>query len=186
MHSERRMENNAVTLPKSWADFLTDVDSALSRTVNLRCIGGFVLTALYELPRPTGDIDYIEVIPRDAFDEIEKIGGPTSALARKHHLTFQSVGGIADYPDEYESRLEELQLDLHNLKLWVCDRYDLLLSKLSRNSPKDREDAKYLIRKLNLEFGIFNDRWRKEMAPWIANRERHETTVQLWKEYFTK
>jgi hypothetical protein len=125
------------------------------------------------------------VIPRDAFDEIEKAGGTTSPLATKHHLRLQRVG-VADYPDGYVSRLEELQLDLHNLKLWVLDPYDLLLSKLSRNSPKDREDAKYLLRKLNLEFATFNDRWQKEMAPWIANRERHETTVQLWKEYFGK
>lgn len=179
------MASHPMALPKPWADFLKDVDSALSRRVDLRCLGGFVLTTLYGLPRVTGDIDYIEVKPREAVNEIEEVGGPGSALAKKYRVNFQHVG-IADRPEEYESRLQELKLNLRNLKLWALEPYDLLLSKLPRNSPKDREDAKYLIRKLNLEFGIFNDRWQKEMAPWIANRERNETTVQLWKEYFPK
>ena len=141
--------------------------------------------ACYGLPRPTGDIDYIAVVPPDAAAEIALVGGPDSALARKCRVFLQGVG-IADLPDDYESRLRELNLDLGNLKLWVLEPYDLLLSKLPRNGPKDREDAKYLIEKLRLEFAIFYDRWQQEMAPWIPNKERHELTIQLWKEYFPK
>jgi hypothetical protein len=77
-------------------------------------------------------------------------------------------------------------MDLRNLTLWVSEPYDLLLCKLLRNGPKDREDAKYLIQKLRLEFATFCDRWRQEMAPKIPNKDRHELTVQLWKEYFPK
>jgi hypothetical protein len=170
-------------LAKPWPDFLRGVDAALSRPVNLHCIGGFVLTALYEMPRATGDIDYIEVIPSQAAQEVAAAGGPHSPLARKYRLALQKVG-IADVPDGYPSRLEELDFGLRNLKLWVLQPYDLLLSKMPRNSPKDREDAKYLIQKLKLEFGPFYKRWKEEMAPWIANKDRHELTVQLWKEYF--
>ncbi|HEY6273696.1 MAG TPA: DUF6036 family nucleotidyltransferase [Terriglobales bacterium] len=177
--------NDPIELPKPWSDFLKEADSALSQPVSLTCIGGFVLTALYGLPRPTGDIDYIEVQPREAANEIDEVGGPNSALAKKYRVCFQNVG-IAYWPDQYESRIEELKLNLRKLKLWVLEPYDLLLSKVPRNSPKDREDAKYLIRKLNLEFATFNGRWEKEMAPRIGNRERHTLTVDLWKEYFPK
>lgn len=173
-----------ISLPKPWPNFLTGIDAALPRTVNLHCIGGFVLI-LYGIPRSTGDLDYTEVVPRDAAAEVEAIGGKGSALNKKYRLFLQSVG-VHDLPDGYESRLLELRSNLQKLKLSTLEPYDLLLSKLPRNSPKDQEDAKYLIRKLNLQFEIFNSRWTKEMAHWIANRERHELTIKLWAEYFPK
>lgn len=172
-----------VSVGPPWLDFLSAVDSALSRRVQLHCIGGFVLGLVYGMPRPTGDIDYFEVLPRDAGNEVESIAGRESAIAKKHKLFIQAVG-IADLPDGYQARLQELALQLRFLNLCVLDPYDLLLSKVSRNSPKDREDAKYLIRKKQLHFEVLHRRWRDEMAPWIANPERHERTLQLWKEYF--
>lgn len=172
--------------PKPWPEFLKEIDAALSQTVNLHCLGGFVLTALYRIPRVTGDLDYIEVVPLDAADEIEKIGGRDSALFKKYKLYLQRVGGIVDLPEEYQSRLQALELNLEKLKLSALDPYDLLLSKVSRNSPKDQEDAKYLISKLGLEFEIFYGRWQREMSPWIGVRERHELTMQLWEDYFPK
>jgi len=174
-----------LSLSKPWSNFLTAIDNALSQTVNLHCVGGFILTALYGIPRPTGDIDYIKVVPREANQEIQALAGERSALGKKYKLSLQSVG-VYDLPDDYESRLQELPLNLKKLKLWAVDPYDLLLSKLPRNSPKDREDAKYLIRKLGLQFEIFYDRWQKEMAPWIANPDRHELTIKLWADYFPK
>ena len=167
------MDQLTIALPRPWPDFLKEIDEALSRPTTLTCIGGFVLAALYGIPRPTGDIDYIEVMPPDAIHEIEGIGGPRSPLARKYRLALQPVG-VADPPDEYATRLRELYLNLKKLKLQVLDPYDLLLSKLTRNSAKDREDAKYVIRRENLGFGTFYACWSKEMAPWIANRDRHE------------
>jgi len=178
-------ERTADALPKPWPDFLKEIDSAISRPVDLHCIGGFVLTASYGLPRSTGDLDYVQVIPQDAAAEIEDLAGLGSVIARKYRLFLQSVG-IADLPDGYASRAQELQLGLSRLRLWVLEPYDLLLSKLPRNSPKDREDATYLIQKLELDFQTFYSRWQQEMAPWIANRGRHELTIQLWKEYFQK
>jgi hypothetical protein len=175
----------AVSLPKPWPDFLNEVDAQLSQEVNLHCIGGFVLAALYGIPRPTADLDYIQAVPREAADEVEKIAGRGSALCKKYLLFFQRVG-IADLPEEYESRLQELKLNLEKLKLWGLDPYDLLLSKVPRNSPKDQEDAKYLNSIMRLDFKRFQDRWQKEMAPWIPNRPRHNLTMELWKEYFPR
>jgi hypothetical protein len=173
-----------LTLAKPWSDFLTAIDGALSQNVSVTCVGGFVLSALYALPRATGDIDYFDLMPREAIHEVEAIGGRNSAIAKKYGLALQNVGGIADAPEEYRTRLKELGTNLPKLRLWVPDPYDLLLTKLTRNSPKDREDAKYLTGKEKLEFTKFYARWQREMAPWIANRERHELTAQLWKEYF--
>lgn len=142
-----------------------------------------MLTALYGIPRYTADLDYIDVTPRTAANELEKIAGKESALCKKYRLFLQNVA-IADLPEEYESRLQELSVNLEKLKLWVLDPYDLLLAKVTRNSPKDQEDAKYLIAKLRLEFKTFDDRWKAEMAARVANRERHDLTMELWKEYF--
>ena len=94
--------------------------------------------------------------------------------------------GVADLPEEYESRLEAIELKLEKLKLWALDPYDLLLSKVSRNSPRDQDDAKYLISKVQLKFETLENRWKQEMAPWISNRDRHDLTIELWKEYFRK
>ena len=54
---------NLGSLPEPWRAFLTEVDEALEQEVILQCLGGFVLAALYDLPRPTGHIDYISINP---------------------------------------------------------------------------------------------------------------------------
>jgi len=62
---------STLSLPKPWPDFLKAVDAQLSQEVNLHCLGGFVLTALYAVPRYTGDLDYIEIVPRAAANELD-------------------------------------------------------------------------------------------------------------------
>lgn len=175
--------DTAASLPKPWPDFLREVDAQLSQKVNLHCIGAFVLAARYGIPRFTADLDYIEAVPQQARAELEKIAGVESVLCKKYRLFFQGVG-IADIPENYESRLQELKVGLKKLELSALDPYDLLLSKVPRNSPKDREDAQYLIAGLELNLKTFHQRWEREMAPWISNRQKHELTMELWKEYF--
>jgi hypothetical protein len=172
-----------VSLPEPWRSFLTEVDEALPREITLQCLGGFVLAALYGLPRPTGDIDYISIDPHAVQAEFVRIAGLGSPLSKKYKLYFQRVG-VADYPEEYESRLMPLELALPKLKLLVFEPYDLVLSKLCRDGPKDSEDVKFLAGKLNLNFEELYKRWSSEMKPWVANADRHEITIQLWKEYF--
>jgi hypothetical protein len=172
-----------VSLPEPWHAFLTEVDEALQQEVSLHCLGGFVLAALYDLPRATGDIDYISINPAGVQDQLFRTGGLGSPLSRKHKVYFRRVG-VAELPYEYEERLILLDLGLQKLKLFVLEPYDLILSKLCRDSPKDSDDAKYLARKLNLSFDELYKRWCSEMKPCVPNADRNEATIQLWKEYF--
>lgn len=71
-------------LPSPWREFLDKLDQALSEPVELHCIGGFVISSLYGLPRPTGDVDYVSAIPRNRIEELERLAGRDSKLARKN------------------------------------------------------------------------------------------------------
>lgn len=173
-----------LTLPKPWPAFLKEIDLQLSQEVKPLCLGGFVLSVVYGIPRFTGDLDYIEVVPRAAANELEEIAGRESALCKKYRLFVQNVG-IADLPEDYESRVQALDLGLKKLQLYGLDPYDILLAKVTRNSPKDQGDAKFLIAKLGLDYKTFYDRWEKEPAPRVANGPRQDLTIELWKEYFS-
>ncbi len=172
-------------LPQHWKHFLEAVDMQLKTPVTLHCIGGFVVEAVYGIPRKTADLDYISIDPPGAFQSLEKIAGQQSELAQKHKLYLEMVS-VGEYPDDYEKRLRKLDLGLKMLQLFVPDPYDLILTKLARNFEKDREDVKALAQLQNLSFSIFRQRYEKEMKPWIANVERHARTVQLWKEFFPR
>lgn len=171
-----------ITLPEPWRTFLKEVDEALLQEVSLHCLGGFVLAALYDLPRPTADIDYILGHPHGIDEELLSVAGLGSALSKKHKVFIQRVG-VAEVPYEYEQRLEQLELGLKKLKLFVLDPYDIILSKICRDGPKDSHDAKHLIGKLGLRLEEFDRRWAQEMTH-IPNRSRHEITFVLWREYF--
>ena len=172
-------------LPQHWRNFLDAVDKQLETPVTLHCTGGFVVEAVYEIPRKTGALDYISIDPRGAFQSLEEIAGEQSELAQRHKLHLQRVA-VGDNPDGYKKRLRKLDLGLKMLQLFVLDPYDLVLSKLTRNIGRDREDVKALAQLQNLSFVIFSRRYEESMKPWIANAERHDLTVQLWKEFFPR
>ncbi len=56
--------------PEPWHSFLRELDEAVDDIVRLACIGGFVVTQLYGLERPTADIDVIELAPREQADRL--------------------------------------------------------------------------------------------------------------------
>ena len=56
-------------VPEPWLSFLRDVGRTLEQSIEVHCLGGFVLTVLWGLPRPTGDVDFIEIEPSDAGSE---------------------------------------------------------------------------------------------------------------------
>ncbi len=168
-------------LPSPWLEFLTSVDTALPESLELHCVGGFVVSLFYGLPRPTGDIDYWTAIPNLDLDEL---AGPDSALAKKYGVYLRRVA-VNNIPEEYVTRLEEMfPGQFKNLRLLAPDPYDLILSKIERNSGKDRDDAEYLFKSQKLSSEILRDRYHTEMRINLGRPEREDLTLELWIEIF--
>jgi hypothetical protein len=62
------------------------------------------------------------------------------------------------------------------------EAHDLALSKLERNSARDREDVKYLARTAPLDLAVLEGRYFSELRPYLSNVERHDLTLRLWLE----
>jgi len=109
-----------------WLAFLREIDRALESSVTLHCIGGFALSVLIDMPRPTGDIDFVEILARDGGNQLLGIGGEGSAIARKYSLHLQHVT-IVDSPCDYADRLIDVTpAELIHLRLLILDPYDLI------------------------------------------------------------
>ena len=175
------MPSASPELPQPWDTFLAAVDALLPDPVELHCLGGFVVAVRYHLPRPTGDLDYIEIIPHHAMEVLQHIAGPESPLATKYHLYVQHVG-VASLPESYVGRLIELFPGrFEKLRLFQLEGHDLALSKLARNSPVDREDVAHLAKVVPLDREILRTRYRKELRPIIiGDPQIHDRTLQMW------
>lgn len=174
-------------LESPWAEFLAAVDKLLPRSVELHCLGAFVLFAVYGLPRPTGDIDFISTLPREELPGIQAIAGPQSKLARKYKLCIQYVTVADGVPENYQARLKEIfPQRFSKLRLLGLDLHDIVLSKLTRNSPQDDADVWFLVKAGVLDPAVLRERYQREVRPKLSNQERHDTTLQLWLEYFQR
>lgn len=178
------MPDKPLKLAPHWQNFLSDIDQHLAAPVQITCIGGFALTEVHGAPRTTGDLDLIESSSK-AIEELQSIAGKGSALHKKHKLYVEYVG-VVTMPIEYESRLTPLPLSLEKLTLFVPEVYDLILSKLERNSPKDQADIEFLARKYNLSYAALHKRFDEELD-FIAKREYHLATLeQFWRDWFAR
>jgi hypothetical protein len=125
-----------------WLSFLNELDRIATSTVRLDCIGGFVVTMLYGLNRPTADVDVLEIAPlsaANAFAQVAMLGGP---LYKKYGIYLDRVT-VAQPPYEYETRLQEMfPRTFRHLHLMALDPYDLALTKLERNIERDRNDVR--------------------------------------------
>ena len=170
-------------LPSPWREFLTELDQLLEAPLELHCIGGFVLVYFYGLPRSTGDIDYYSAIPANA--SLPKMAGEGSELHKKYKVALHKVA-VTTLPEDYVNRLTEMLAgQFTNLRLFVPDPYDCILSKLDRNSTKDRDDAEYLFRRQRLNAQILRDRYNTELRGLLMGPdERHDKTLEMWIEIF--
>jgi hypothetical protein len=57
---------------------------------------------------------------------------------------------------------------------------------VSRNIERDREDVKYLARRVPLDLKILQERYTAELRPYIGNPTRHDLTLELWIEMITE
>ena len=172
--------SNEAKLPSPWNRFLEELDGLLREQVHVHCIGGFVVSLFYGLPRPTADVDYFAVLPYASVDELQALAGAGSRLAQKYKLYIQHVPTIS-LPEDYETRLTEMYPGrLKKLHLYAPDPYDLILSKLERNSQKDRDDVASLAESLHLTPETLRERYTRELRPYLANEGRHDLTLKLW------
>jgi Nucleotidyltransferase of unknown function (DUF6036) len=169
------------SLISPWKEFLHELDSLLDEPFFLHCIGGFAVVMGYGLPRSTNDIDYRSLNPYNRITDLQVIAGPGSALAKKHKIHSQYVA-VDSMPENYDDRLTELFAGhFKNLRLFVPDPYDLILSKLSRNHGRDRDDVKFLAKTLQLDSTILRDRYTSDLRPIILGPpETHDSTLNLW------
>lgn len=93
------------------------------------------------------------------------------------------MSGLSPVPENYEDRLILMfPTAFRRLLLLGLEAHDLALSKLERNSARDREDIKYLARAAPLDLSVLESRYRSELRPYLANMERHDLTLRLWLE----
>jgi len=166
--------------PEPWHSFFRDIDKIFDEPIALQCIGGFAMATLYGLPRPTVDVDFLSVVPAGEIGRLDALAGMGSALDRKHGVHVQHVG-IVTVPENYAGRLIPIFPGAYRrVRLAGLEAYDLALSKLERNSARDREDVKFLARAVPLNLTTLEERYRSELRPYLAAAERHDLTMRLW------
>jgi len=139
-----------------------------------------VLMVLWNHPRPTGDVDFIEIEPAKARAELLKIAGEGSALEKRYRLRFHRVT-IAEYPEGYASRLVDITpQSFRSLRLLAFEVHDLVLAKLGRNSPRDREDVAFLVGKGALNRDLLAGRFDTELRPYVLSEAPHAAALKFW------
>jgi hypothetical protein len=168
-----------------WYSFLKDLDDRLTEETILHCMGGFAVVQAYGLARSTADIDVIAVLPYGTASQLVEVAGKESALRVKHGI-YLDVVTVASVPESYESRLSALYPGCwRHLRLFVLEAHDLALTKLERNFERDRGDVEHLARSGYLKASILQERYNKEMRPYVIGRVSwHDQTLQMWIEAF--
>ena len=167
-------------IPEPWLSFLKELDAAIAMPARLDCMGGFVVTMLYGLNRPTADIDVLEIAPTAVATEFRRLGIMGGALHQKYGIYLDHVG-VAHVPEDYESRLTEMfPGTFEHLHLMALDPYDLALSKLERNIQRDRDDVRHLARTVPFDLDTLEERYQAELRWQMAIPKREDLTLKLW------
>jgi hypothetical protein len=64
----------------------------------------------------------------------------------------------------------------------ALDPYDIALSKLERNSQKDREDVRFLSRSIPFDLDKLQQRYETELRWQLGRPDREDLTMKLWME----
>jgi Nucleotidyltransferase of unknown function (DUF6036) len=172
------MESRKITEP--WHSFLLEIDGQISENIELECLGGFIITQIYGLARPTADVDIISVNPKNQSKFLREIAGEGSGLHRKYKVYLDFVG-VAQLPENYEERLAEISPGtFRRLRLLALDPYDIALAKIERNIQRDRDDVKHLSNVVPFDLDILSERYEKELRPILGNPRREDLTLKLW------
>lgn len=167
-------------IPEPWKSFFAAIDESLEQETRLEILGGFVITVLYDAPRTTADVDVISVAPNTETRKLLETAGEGSLLHKKHLVYLDRVG-IATLPENYADRLTETFAGaFERLRLFALDPYDIALAKIERNIDRDREDVKFLAKTVGFDLCILEERYFKELRPFLGIPEREDLTLRLW------
>ena len=171
-----------------WRSFLAELDGRLADSVELHCLGGFVVTQHYGLSlRETVDVDFLLARTAVPMSDLHDVAGEHSALHQRHRVYLQHVTVVTP-PCDYAIRLQSMfpATSWQKLRLYALDPTDLALSKLERNAERDREDYLYLYRAGLIDLDVLRDRYYAELRPFLLTRESwHDRTLDLWIEIAT-
>jgi hypothetical protein len=167
-------------IQEPWLSFLRQVDSQLEGEVVLHCLGGFAITVMYGSTRITHDVDFVSVKPHSDGQLLVELAGKETALHTKYG-TYLDFVSVVTLPEDYDLRLSPMpDGGFKHLRLYALDPYDIVLAKLERNLPRDREDVKYLAEAIPLDLDILKDRYMRELRPYLATEKREDLTLKLW------
>jgi hypothetical protein len=68
----------------------------------------------------------------------------------------------------------------NRLRLLALDPYDVALSKIERNTQRDRDDVRHLARMVPFDLDKLKERYQNELRPYLGNPEREDLTLKLW------
>lgn len=166
-------------LAEPWKSFLNDLDGGLPHSMELHCLGGFVVVHHYGLERPTVDIDILTAATSSI--QLQQLAGRGSDLHSQHGIYLDLVT-VAIPPVEYETRLAAMFPGRWSkLTLQALEAHDLALTKITRDQPKDRQDVLGLARAGHLEVETLEQRYYEELRPYLLSRESwHDLTLKFW------
>ena len=78
-------------IPEPWLSFLRGLDSSVDEDIRLDCMGGFVVSMVYGFSRPTGDLDVLEIAPREAGRPMLELGMQGGPLHKKYKIYLDHV-----------------------------------------------------------------------------------------------
>jgi hypothetical protein len=71
------------SIPEPWFSFLRELNSAVHEEVCLHGMGGFVIILVYGFSRPTGDLDVLEIAPKEIGRSMLTLGMRGGPLRKK-------------------------------------------------------------------------------------------------------
>ncbi len=92
-------------VPEPWHSFLGELDREATQETRLDCMGGFVATLLYGLPRATSDLDVLVIAPPEQRAPLLELGVRGGALHRKYkvYLDYVAVARVPAGSSEIRS-----------------------------------------------------------------------------------
>lgn len=177
---------------QEFLDFFRDIDARLGKEslagkITLYIFGGAAAVIAYGSRRGTLDIDaYIE--DRAIKTKLLSWAGQGSGLENKHGLYLHSANTelmLIESPDWKNRSIEILRGKLKHIQIMALGKEDLILSKLSRYSDRDREDIQFIMGKYNIDSKKLISYYKSARQYFVGNLGTLDTTFNIvLKEYF--